>query len=60
MTEHNAASTAGVDLHRQLEKLLRETGRAHHQAFIETNGVDPEWPLRYADNLSEARAAPGR
>ncbi len=26
-----------------------ETGKAHHKAFIKTNGVDPEWPLWYAE-----------
>jgi hypothetical protein len=42
MTEHNSAAAAGVDLHRQLDDLFRETGGAHHQAVIETDGVDPE------------------
>jgi NAD(P)H-hydrate epimerase len=31
--------------------LLLETGHAHHKAFIETDGADPEWPLWYADYL---------
>ncbi len=31
--------------------LLQETGRAHHQAFLEVDGVDPEWPLWYAQHL---------
>ncbi len=53
MTQRNSAAAAGVDLHRQLEELFRETGRAHHQAFIETDGVDPEWPLWYSDYLRE-------
>jgi len=34
-----------------LAALFRETGPAHHQAFIETNGNDPEWPLWYASYL---------
>jgi glutaredoxin len=37
----------------QLSKLFEETGKAHHQAFIETDGEDPEWPLWYADHLVE-------
>ncbi len=45
MTETNLA--------RQLEELFREAGEAHHQAYIETDGVDPEWPLWYADFLRE-------
>jgi hypothetical protein len=37
----------------QLEDLFREVGEAHHQAYIETDGADPEWPLWYADYLRE-------
>lgn len=32
--------------------LLSETQRAHHQAYIDTDGFDPEWPIWYADYLS--------
>ena len=42
-----------MDLAGQLEELFRETGEAHHQAYIETDGADPEWPLWYADYLHE-------
>jgi hypothetical protein len=28
----------------QLEDLFHEVGEAHHQAYIETDGADPEWP----------------
>jgi hypothetical protein len=42
-----------TDLARQLEDLFHEVGEAHHQAYIETDGVDPEWPLWYADYLRE-------
>jgi hypothetical protein len=42
-----------TDLAGQLEELFRETGEAHHQAYIETDGADPEWPLWYADYLRE-------
>ena len=31
--------------------LFMETGKNHHQAFIETDCVDPEWPIWYADYL---------
>jgi hypothetical protein len=44
---------AGTVLAGQLEDLFRETGEAHHQAYIETDGADPEWPLWYADYLQE-------
>ncbi len=45
-----------ADLSRQLEKLFREVGEAHHQAYIETDGADPEWPLWYADYLRDKLA----
>jgi hypothetical protein len=34
-----------TDLAGQREELFRETGKAHHQVYIETDGFDPEWPL---------------
>ncbi len=41
----------------RLEQLLAAAGPAHHQAYIETDGDDPEWPLWYAaflvDDLSK-------
>ena len=42
---------------KQVERLFRETGPAHHEAFIETDGVDPEWPLWYAEYLHERISA---
>ncbi len=33
--------------------LFLEAGQAHHQAFIETGGDDPEWPLWYAEYLMD-------
>lgn len=35
----------------ELTDLFLATGHAHHAAFIDTDGVDPEWPLWYADYL---------
>jgi hypothetical protein len=35
----------------QVARLLREAGAAHHRAFIASDGVDPEWPLWYAEFL---------
>jgi hypothetical protein len=32
---------------------LQAAGRAHHEAFIETDGDDPEWAEWYADHLLE-------
>ncbi|MGH2545020.1 MAG: hypothetical protein ACRDIB_19680 [Ardenticatenaceae bacterium] len=41
------------NLTQQLAALFRETGHAHHQAFIETDGADPEWPIWYAEHIQE-------
>ncbi len=37
----------------ELAALLEKTGHAHHQAFIESDGADPEWSLWYAKTLEE-------
>lgn len=37
----------------QLEGLFLEAGEAHHEAYIASDGADPEWPLWYADYLRE-------
>jgi hypothetical protein len=42
-----------IDIAEQLEDIFRKTGSTHHQAFIKTNGEDPDWPLWYADYLIE-------
>lgn len=34
-----------------LGSLLREAQKAHHQAFIETDGYHPDWPIWYAEYL---------
>lgn len=45
--------TRETGLVQQVADLFRETGRAHHQAFMETDGDDPEWPLWYAGYLQD-------
>ncbi len=45
-----------TNLERQLARLFQETGHAHHQAFIETDGADPEWPIWYAGYLQSKLA----
>ena len=35
----------------ELAELLLETGHHHHQAYISSEGVDPEWALWYAGYL---------
>jgi len=37
----------------ELPALLATTAQAHHQAFIETAGEDPEWPMWYAGYMQE-------
>lgn len=34
-----------------LADLFRQVGKAHHQAYIATNGDDPDWSIWYADFL---------
>ena len=36
-----------------LTVLFKEVSQAHHKAYIETDGVDPEWPIWYADFMHE-------
>jgi glutaredoxin len=47
---------------KQLAELFKKTGQAHHQAFIDTDGEDPDWPIWYAgyleDRLTPFLAAP--
>ena len=41
-------------MNRNIEKIVNlfmEAGQAHHQAFIATDGADPDWPLWYAEYL---------
>lgn len=35
----------------ELAALIEETGHHHHQAYIDSDGADPEWPLWYAGYL---------
>ena len=50
-TDGGAAMTPRAETTEQLPDLFREAGRAHHKAFISTNGEDPEWPIWYAEFL---------
>jgi hypothetical protein len=36
-----------------LAQLLHQTSEDHHVAFKETDGVDPDWSIWYADHLIE-------
>jgi len=35
----------------ELADLLTETGQAHHRAYLDTDGVDPEWASWYSPYL---------
>jgi hypothetical protein len=35
----------------EVANLFIQTGESHHSAFIASDGLDPEWPLWYADRL---------
>lgn len=45
-----------VEQRTKLVALLRSAGPAHHQAYIETDGVDPDWPIWYAGFLQAPMA----
>lgn len=38
---------------KKLTELFMATGHAHHQAFIETDGEDPDWAIWYGNYLEE-------
>ena len=40
-----------VELRNSLVTVFQETGIAHHEAFLDTDGEDSEWPLWYAQYL---------
>lgn len=44
------------DLVQKITQLLTETGHAHHQAYMETDGADAEWPMWYAEYLKDKLA----
>lgn len=39
-----------MHVYEALATVLKQAGDAHHQAFIESDGFDPEWPLWYAQH----------
>jgi hypothetical protein len=44
-------SAAQEGILEKLEKLFNETGKAHHEAFKDTDGEDLEWPSWYAEKM---------
>lgn len=45
------------NISQKIQELLIETKKEHDQAFTETNGEDPEWPMWYAGYLKEKLTA---
>lgn len=41
------------ELRDQLVQLFVQTATAHHRAFADTDGADPDWPIWYADHLRD-------
>lgn len=37
----------------KLAELFQQTGHAHHEAYIETDGADDDWAIWYADYLHD-------
>jgi hypothetical protein len=37
----------------QITELLSQTGSAHHTAFLDVDGHDPDWPSWYAEYLQD-------
>ncbi|UCD23073.1 MAG: hypothetical protein JSW51_08370, partial [Gemmatimonadota bacterium] len=35
----------------RVEKLFHSVGKAHHKAYRDSGGADPEWPAWYAEHL---------
>ncbi len=42
-----------TDLQNSVTSLMSDAGAAHHQAFLATDGDDPEWPMWYSEHLYE-------
>ncbi|HEX8036688.1 MAG TPA: hypothetical protein VF510_22715 [Ktedonobacterales bacterium] len=45
--------TDSSDLKTRLADLFHQTAEDHHTAYKATDGVDPDWPIWYADHLRE-------
>ncbi len=41
------------DVIQEIAEFFQEAGHAHHQAYIETDGADPDWPIWYAEYMVE-------
>jgi hypothetical protein len=43
----------GTNLAQDLARLFHQTSEDHHVAYKETDGVDPDWSIWYAQHLLE-------
>jgi hypothetical protein len=43
----------GQRLEDALAELFRETARAHHRAYADTDGYHPDWPIWYGEHMLE-------
>lgn len=41
------------ELAEELAQIFEATANAHHAAFVDTDGADPDWPMWYAEYLHE-------
>jgi hypothetical protein len=48
---------ADPELAGRITDLLRETGEAHHEAFADTDGADPDWAIWYAERMHQRLGA---
>jgi len=42
-----------LDLVEHIANVMQETAEAHHIAFSDTDGEDPDWAIWYADHLRD-------
>jgi len=45
-----------TDYRDDIARFLTQTGQAHHKAFEETDGADPDWPIWYAEYMRDTFA----
>lgn len=51
--KQNEERAIDTEAQSDLAALLREAGRAHHNAFLATDGDDADWPLWYANFIQQ-------
>jgi hypothetical protein len=41
------------DIRDAIVQIFEQVADAHHEAFKETGGFDPDWPIWYAENIKD-------